>query len=70
MLWSWNSGRSEWTYADIDLTPIEADQFTLVFYVQLARRCRNSVGLDDIIFHPCPVGKTINELIHGGPAKY
>ena len=46
-----------WFHEDVDLTPIDTDRFTVVFHVRFGSWCRNSVGLDDIKFHSCPVGK-------------
>ena len=46
-----------WVREDVDLTPINADRFTVLFYTHIGTWCRSAVGLDNIIFHTCPVGK-------------
>ena len=48
---------NQWVSEDIDLTPTDVDQFTVLFKVRVGGWCKNSVGLDDIRFIPCPIGE-------------
>ena len=56
-LWMDTSDRA-WTKVTValDLSDLNGS-FSLLFHAQYIEGCVNSVGIDDIIFNPCPEGK-------------
>ena len=59
MLWNRTTQSSSWIQYEVDLPADTKDDFHFIFHVEYEKDCANSVGLDEIEFHRCPVGEFV-----------